>query len=424
MQDKIIVINFENGKAYLSKSKFLFYRDLGIPANSNRCVSKAAWTIRVLNYNISNKQIFAEILSYNTFNISFPSHQLLMNNELDVVSSIKFRSLDTTNMFLTLCGKNESKTLVVQHETVYDGDGLIQEANYSQGKAKPKIKNEIVSPLPNSDIKDSFLIPLKNIHFKFGCVVFEKKITKLNKVVEFTVENLDIREEFDAIKNYFGKVLKVKKIQFDIHIHLEQGEIKSIETKSQHIEKINQDLIDCVKIEYVKSMSKKKIEVNVDKSIFTMEEFFQMQSDEKINADTFYSNDVQLFEDILKITDTKHYKNLGYLSNRHAHLIMKLRFLIKPFSFIFLIEGEKKYHIIWETLDTKEATYVWHVDKSLNKLKAAMQKVENIINGIKVQGKLSYIKGNEDEYKRIYHDYSNFVEGFVKWKGELESILT
>lgn len=103
---------------------------------------------------------------------------------------------------------------------------------------------------------------------------------------------------------------------------------------------------------------------------------------------------------------------------------MKLRFVHKPFSFIFLIEGDRHNHIIWETLDTAEATYIWHIDKSPETLKLTLRKIEDIINLIKVQGKTAYLNSNEDPFRRIYHDYSNLVDGFVKWKGELESFLT
>jgi len=54
----------------------------------------------------------------------------------------------------------------------------------------------------------------------------------------------------------------------------------------------------------------------------------------------------------------------------------------------------------------------------------AFRKIENIINEIKVQGKISYINSTEDSFSRIYHDYSESTDGFVKWKGELESLLT
>jgi hypothetical protein len=155
-----------------------------------------------------------------------------------------------------------------------------------------------------------------------------------------------------------------------------------------------------------------------------MDEYFETFADEKIKSSIFYKNDKELFEDLLAISDTKHYKHLRFLSSKHSHEIMKLRFVHKPFSFIFLIEGGRDYHIVWETLDTEEATYVWHIDKDINELKKTLRKIEGIINTIKVQGKTVYISSTDDPFRRIYHDYSDIVDGFVKWKSDLESILT
>jgi hypothetical protein len=166
------------------------------------------------------------------------------------------------------------------------------------------------------------------------------------------------------------------------------------------------------------------VTVDVDKNLFTMEEYFETFGDENFKSNTFYSDEKELFEDLLKITNTKHYKHLRFLSSKHRHQIMKLRFIHKPFSFIFLIEGDRNYHLIWETLDTEEATYLWHIDKNLQTLKTSLRKIEDIINIIKVQGKTAYISATEDHFRRIYHDYSAVVDGFVKWKDELESVLT
>ena len=52
-----------------------------------------------------------------------------------------------------------------------------------------------------------------------------------------------------------------------------------------------------------------------------------------------------------------------------------------------------------------------------------IKKIEDIINSIKEDGKIAYIYSNEDDFRRIYHDYSKKADGFIKWKGELESYL-
>ena len=241
---------------------------------------------------------------------------------------------------------------------------------------------------------------------------------------EITIPKYDIREEFDAVKNYFANILKTKKIEVKVYIEITDDEVSSIEAKSPEIEKINKNLIDNVKFEFVKDTIRKKINIDIDKSLFTMDEYFETFADEKFKANTFYKNDKELFEDLLSISNTKHYKHLRFLSSKHSHSIMKLRFVHKQFSFIFLIEGDRNYHIIWETLDTEEATYVWHISKDINILKTTLIKIEEIINVIKVQGKTAYISSTDDQFRRIYHDYSELVDGFIKWKGEIECILT
>jgi hypothetical protein len=102
---------------------------------------------------------------------------------------------------------------------------------------------------------------------------------------------------------------------------------------------------------------------------------------------------------------------------------MKLRFVLKPLSFIFLVSGERYYYLVWETLDTAEATYIWRSEKNKEALKANFHKVEDILNLIKIQGKIAYIQSGDENMKRIYHDYSEIKNGFVSWKTELESVL-
>jgi hypothetical protein len=267
-------------------------------------------------------------------------------------------------------------------------------------------------------------VPLKEVRFKLGGVAVHRKFKKYPQTIELTIANYDLREEFDAIKNYFANVLQSKKIQVTATIHILDGIVVEKEASSPEIDRIDQQLIDNVKFDFVKATVKKQLKVEVDKSLFTMDEYFDTFADEKFQSNTFYKNDRELFEDLLTISKTKHYKHLRFLSSKHAYEIMKLRFVHKPFSFIFLIEGDRNYHVIWETLDTEEATYIWHLPKNLQVLKMTIRKIEDIINIIKVQGKTAYIAATEDSFRRIYHDYSELADGFVKWKGELEHFLT
>src|SRR5690606_31146020 len=95
-------------------------------------------------------------------------------------------------------------------------------------------------------IKETFYVPLKNVRFKLGGVSFDKKFKEHKKTLELTIPNYDIREEFDAVKNYFANVLKTKKIEVTVDIEITDNEVTSIEAKSPEIEKIDKQLIDNV----------------------------------------------------------------------------------------------------------------------------------------------------------------------------------
>jgi len=85
--------------------------------------------------------------------------------------------------------------------------------------------------------------------------------------------------------------------------------------------------------------------------------------------------------------------------------------------------GEKKYHLVWETLNSEEATYIWHFEKTTEALRLGLKKVEFILKDIKETGKQDYLKNDHADFSRIMHDYSDDKSGFVNWKGKLESYL-
>lgn len=287
-----------------------------------------------------------------------------------------------------------------------------------------KYINEIKIEPPKTYISETFYIPIKKVRFQHERVSFDKKLGQLKNTIELTIQNNNIREEFDAVKNYFANVLNTKKIQVKVSIVLSGDQITSIEANSPEVEKINKEIIETIKFVFVKKFLKKKIPTEVDKTLFTMEDYFDHCSEGKVKMKTFYSNDQDLLNDLLRISNTKHYRNLRFLSSRHAYEIMKIRFILEPESFVFLIEGTHHCHFIWETLKTSEATYIWHAEKDKQKLPMIFRKIEEIINLTRIQGKTAYISSNEDKFRRIYHDYSDINKGFVKWKGELENVLT
>lgn len=408
MINQELKIKFLQDQAYLAEGKSFNFDQLGLPEIAKSFEYPAYWTIRVLKYWPDERRIFAEILSYQIGETNFPSNQKALFETLNNLNRIVFRSIDTKGLLITLKGTNPVVIRTQKKQPIENNDNSPETAT---------------TPARKQIINDTFFIPLKKVRFIHGGVSFHKKFKEHKTAIELSITNYEIREEFDAVKNYFANVLKTKKIQVNAKIEILNKKIISATAQSPEIERIDKQLIDNVRFEFVKATKKKKVTAEIDKSLFTMEEYFDAFSDEKFESNAFYRNERELFEDLLQISQTKHYKNLRYLSSIHAHEIMRLRFVHKPFSFIFLINGDRKYHLIWETLDTEEATYIWHIDKNITALKQSLKRIEDIINIIKHQGKTAYINSTEDSFRRIYHDYSGLVDGFVKWKGELESIL-
>ena len=411
MKGQILQIKFLEDKVFLTEEVAMSFEQLGLTAHRSKGNKPSFWVLRVLNYAEKDEKIFCEIVDYKNGETEFSDRQKLNAAILNKIKNISFNKIDTEKFVKTLERVNNNH----YRPTSNFVDSLAEEK-----VSIPALKLEVLPVY----IDETFYVSLNDLRFILGGVSFQKKFKGYPKSIELTISNYDILVEFDAIKNYFVNIFGAKKIKVFVKLEIKGDDITVLSIFSPEINKINRETIDTIKFEFVKKSLKKKPAIEIDKSLFTMDEYFEMFGDEKVKSDTFYKNDRELFEDLISISQTKHYKHLRYLSSRHAHTLLKLRFVHKPISFLFLIEGDRNYHLIWETLDTREATYIWHIDKSLEQLKISLRHIEDIINIIKVQGKTAYLNSADEPFRRIYHDYSEMVDGFVKWKGELESWMS
>ena len=76
------------------------------------------------------------------------------------------------------------------------------------------------------------------------------------------------------------------------------------------------------------------------------------------------------------------------MAKRHDYRTLKIKSVLYPFSFVFLLEGQPKYHVVLETLDTKEATYIWHLSKGITQFKKELE----YINWIRNNGRQSFLE--------------------------------
>lgn len=273
---------------------------------------------------------------------------------------------------------------------------------------------EFVSEKQSLVIEKQIKIAIEDLDFRYGNVGFEYNDKESDQRLDFEIENEELRLEFEVLKPYFIKVLKSKTVRINICAEIENGVILSQLATSTDIENINKEIIESVKFQFLNKNFISQIPSS-KQNIITIDELYKKQ--------TIYSDTENILEDLLKGKQYKHSRHIRFLAEKHEKSIMKLRFVLQPFSFVFLLAGEQNYHIILETLDTEEATYIWHTDKNKSILINTIKQIDEELNIIREKGRQVYLETNPQNFSRILHDYSDINKGFIIWKGLLEEQL-
>ncbi|TCN57626.1 DEAD/DEAH box helicase [Flavobacterium circumlabens] len=273
---------------------------------------------------------------------------------------------------------------------------------------------ESISKRQNLVIKNQIKIAIENLDFRYGNVGFEHTDKENNLPFIFEIENEEFRPEFDVLKPYFVKVLNSKFVTVDIYAELENGVILSQLATSDDIENINKEIVETVKFQFLNKSFINQTPIS-KQNILTTNELPKNQN--------IYGDVDGILKDLLKGKQYKHSQHIQFLAKMHERNLMKLRFVLQPFSFVFMIVGEKKYHIILETLDTEEATYIWHIDKNKSLLIETIKQIDTQLSIIREKGRQTYLETNPQNFSRIVHDYSRNAKGFMIWKGQLEERL-
>ena len=393
-----ITILFKGRRFHIQSTESSFSIScLDLPMPIDQFLPDICWKIRVIRYEDEIGELTGEIIDYN-----YDRNNAVANLSplfyFPGIERIKFRSIDTAGFLKSVMLKKSETTQQI-----------------IQAKAKKAEKQ----PAENTVLK-SMKVPFSKISFLYGGVSFPLFIEEIGQELIFEIENADIRPEFDAVREYFSKTLKKKLITTDIAVRFSDSAIISATAKSDDINCINSTLIESVRFEFVKReffRPKEGILINKANTFDTLLGHYHSA------AKDVFGSEQDLLNDILNVKKCKHYQQLKYLSSKHETSILKIRFVLQPFSFLFLLSGEKKYHIIWETLDSEEATYIWHIERSRDALRATLNNIEEILTGIKKSGRQDYLKQEHPNFSRIWHDYSDAKRGFITWKGGLEERL-
>ncbi|WP_445735317.1 TOTE conflict system archaeo-eukaryotic primase domain-containing protein [Mariniflexile sp.] len=263
-------------------------------------------------------------------------------------------------------------------------------------------------------IEKKIKVSIEELEFHYGSVAFKHSVVEMNTELQFQVENIEIRPEFEVLKPYFIKTLKSKNITVEIFAEFENGKLASQLSLSTDIDRINKEVVEGVKFQFLNKGLLKQF-IPKKQNIFTSEE---LQEKGKI-----YSNAEELLNEILKNKQYKHSQHIQYLADRHENQVMKIRFVLNPFSFVFLLAGEQRYFVVLETLDTEEATYIWQTPKNKASLIEEVKQIDNQLSIIRERGRQAFLENSPENFTKIIHDYSDNKKGFILWKSALEEVI-
>ena len=279
---------------------------------------------------------------------------------------------------------------------------------------------EVAASLPEDNfftVQQTIKIPVEELEFRYGSIAFKYIIKEIKSELDFEMENIEIRPEFEVLKPFFAKALQSKNVEVEIYAEFKNNELIAQLATSKDIEKINREIIESARFRFVeKNIIGKKMPVASQNNML---DAVKLQANNQL-----YESSEELIEDVLKHPKFKHHTQLRYLAEHHAGNLLKIRFVLSPFSFVFLLEGEDQFHIVLETLDTEEATYLWHFNKSVGSLPFHLKEIDKQLNIIRNKGRQSFLEIQPENFSRILHDYSDKQKGFIIWKDMLEERLT
>lgn len=297
---------------------------------------------------------------------------------------------------------------LIRHRTLFDD---VVETDEQECKEDfPKAFNDQI-------IERNIKVPIESLDFLYGGVSFREFIKEIEQEILFEVEHLHMRPEFEVLKLYFAKFLNAKTITATICTVIENGAVVGKTASSDDIKKLDKEVVESVRFRFAE-----KNLFGKGKFLGTSNEMRQLTTGNA--SQTLYESGEELLKDVLNRGNYRHKAQLRYLSELHLGKVLKIRFVLSPFAFVFIIPGKEQYHIVMETLDTDKATYIWHISKEISELKNTLNHIDNDLNKIRNDGRSVFLQSAPVNFTRILHDYSDERNGFVIWKDDFEQHLT
>ncbi|MFZ6053478.1 hypothetical protein [Halocola ammonii] len=269
------------------------------------------------------------------------------------------------------------------------------------------------------------------ISFADGKMVFSHFFDEIQEGYELDVKNETIKKEFDTIKTWFKKALKIEKIKVSVKLSVQNGTLISVSTQSDQIDRITPELIDSVKLKRTLELTKESQDSNPDRTLFTSDDIFESLSSEESGQNVFNQTEEDLLWTFVQEKGVRNQKQLEYLALKRHNPDQKLRFTLHPhFGFLFTVTGANQIHFIWELLES-HATYVWSFDRDVLEIEEQYRRMEEIIGHVHSVGrnkfKQHYKQGIIDSppnFKSIHHTGKRSAKDvFTDWKVKLNEVI-
>jgi hypothetical protein len=434
MAGREIIIGIDNERVYFNSTLSLPISHTNIPKEYLifRSHQKLLWKVEMMHYTNEEKCLKVRVIDYEYHDIAVFDQQ---EPKKPIVKLI-FEKLDWQNL----------EPLLSSYQKIHLSDFLINLdtnlfCNDKGGHTENKklepfhIPQICATPLLDDEIKivsEDFWLGFSDIQFKLGYVTLRKKIKGVYGETEFKIINENLLAEFENVKFWFAKILKTRKIKVITTVTLKGTTITDTNATSVHIDKITPELIDSVKYQRTYGLTKPSKIKTIDKSLFTAEDIFDQFEADNTSGNAFQQTELDILALLSDKSSIRNKKQLAYLAGGKQTERQKLRYTLHPhFGFVFLIEGEKNNHFVWELLNS-HATYIWSIGKSEMDIALQYKRIESIVNNVRTAGR--------DEYKKAYHNNhqdqdlvfnviehrhadSQLQDGFLKWKNRLNEML-
>lgn len=442
-----IIIKIEKDKIFFNLYHSISSNNTNIPVGnmSFKYQDGIYWKIELIEYNNETQCWNVKVQDYNVKDISSFSKQ----RSTKPIEKLNFEKLDwkklepqlmsykpmSINAILlnyptdTLKQKDESDINIEKH-IQYEISRI--DTNLIPIASTPQVELEIQSKIPLKDtINVPFSIGFEDITFNNGYVSFAKFIKQIRRRIDFEIKNDYVLKEFDNVKGWFSKRLKVNRIKVLAEIVLLDGQVIDIKASSEHIDMITPELIESIKQQRTLELTKPPKSRSNDKSIFTSEEIFNLLDHTYQEGNVFNQADNEIINILAISKNSRNRIQLEYLAQARQTTNSKIRYTLNPlFGFLFTVEGTENYHFVWELLDS-HATYIWSIERTDKEIDILFKSIEEFINKIREIGR--------DEYKKAYRKSKdmgftfNVIDhdiitkstnmGFIKWQTKLNELL-